>query len=190
EHRGFAVGVHHTGFPIGQFLAGALIAIVLGSAPWSAAILVIPMLGIPIIIGQAMLGRKKHQITLYRKIEQMDQTPPLEELSTRSKGGLWAPVKEALRHANVRWAVALCFLFLWGEAGGVTFLTTQFKGLGMDTSDAILVSGASGLTGWIGQVVWGTLSDRLGRKFAIAFLIVGWVVSLIAMIFIQIGRAH
>ena len=78
EHRGFAVGVHHTGFPIGQFLAGALIAIVLGSAHWSAAFLVIPMLGIPIIIGQAVLGRKKHQVTLYRKIEEMGQTPPLE----------------------------------------------------------------------------------------------------------------
>ena len=185
EHRGFAVGVHHTGFPIGQFLAGALIAIVLGSAHWSAAFLVIPMLGIPIIIGQAVLGRKKHQVTLYRKIEEMGQTPPLEELSSRSSGSLWAPVKEALRHANVRWAVALCFLFLWGEAGVVTFLTMQFKGLGMETSDAILVSGASGLTGWIGQVVWGTLSDRLGRKFAITFLIIGWVVSLFAMIFIQ-----
>lgn len=185
EHRGFAVGVHHTGFPIGQFLAGALIAIVLGSAHWSAAFLVIPMLGIPIIIGQAFLGRRKHQATLYRKIEEMDQTPPLEELSTRSSGGLWAPVKEALRHANVRWAVVLCFLFLWGEAGVVTFLTTQLKGMGMETSDAILVSGASGLTGWIGQVVWGTLSDRLGRKFAITFLIIGWVGSLIAMIFIQ-----
>src|SRR5699024_8004914 len=32
EHRGFAVGALHTGFPFGQFLAGALTAIVLGSA--------------------------------------------------------------------------------------------------------------------------------------------------------------
>lgn len=54
----------------------------------------------------------------------------------------------------------------------------------MDASDAILVAGASGLTGWIGQVLWGTLSDRLGRKFSIAFLIGGWAVTLLAMIFI------
>lgn len=185
EHRGFAVGVHHTGFPIGQFLAGALIAIVLGSAHWSAAFLVIPMLGIPVIIGQALLGRKKHQATLYRKMQEMEQTPPLEELSTRSSGHFWAPVKEALRHANVRWAVVLCFLFLWGEAGVVTFLTTQLMGMGFEVSDAILVSGASGLTGWIGQVLWGTLSDRLGRKFSIGFLIAGWVGSLLAMILIH-----
>ena len=185
EHRGFAVGVHHTGFPLGQFLAGALIAVVLGSAHWSAAFLVIPMLGIPIILGQTVLGRKKHQATLYRKIEQMDLTPPLEELSSQNRAGFLGPVKEALRHANVRWAVVLCFLFLWGEAGVVTFLTTQLMDMGMGVSDAILVSGASGLTGWIGQVVWGTLSDRLGRKFSIAFLIIGWVGSLLAMIFIQ-----
>ena len=184
EHRGFAVGVHHTGFPIGQFLAGALIAIVLGSAHWSAAFLVIPLLGIPIIIGQTILGRKRHQATLYRKIEEMKQTPPLEELSAKSTGGIWGPVKEALRHANVRWAVLLCFLFLYGEAGVVTFLTLHFRELGMDVADAILVSGASGLTGWIGQVVWGTLSDRLGRKFSIAFLIGGYVLSMLAMLLI------
>jgi MFS family permease len=185
EHRGFAVGVHHTGFPIGQFLAGALIAIVLGSGNWATAFLVIPLLGIPIIIGQAFLGRRRNQATLYRKIEEKGQTPPLPELTDRSAAGLWGPVREALRHANVRWAVVLCFLFLWGEAGVVTFLTTQFKGIGMETSQAILVSGASGLTGWIGQVVWGTLSDRLGRKFSIAFLILGWTGTLLAMILIH-----
>ncbi|MBK0332411.1 MFS transporter [Brachybacterium sp. MASK1Z-5] len=185
EHRGFAVGVHHTGFPIGQFLAGALIAIVLGSGNWATAFLVIPLLGIPIIIGQAFLGRRRNQATLYRKIEERGQTPPLPELTDRSAAGLWGPVREALRHANVRWAVVLCFLFLWGEAGVVTFLTTQFKGIGMETSQAILVSGASGLTGWIGQVVWGTLSDRLGRKFSIAFLILGWTGTLLAMILIH-----
>lgn len=185
EHRGFAVGVHHTGFPIGQFLAGALIAIVLGSGNWATAFLVIPLLGIPIIIGQAFLGRRRNQATLYRKIEEKGQTPPLPELTDRSASGLWGPVREALRHANVRWAVVLCFLFLWGEAGVVTFLTTQFKGIGMETSQAILVSGASGLTGWIGQVVWGTLSDRLGRKFSIAFLILGWTGTLLAMILIH-----
>ncbi|PWH07198.1 MFS transporter [Brachybacterium endophyticum] len=185
EHRGFAVGVHHTGFPIGQFLAGALIAIVLGSAHWSMAFLVIPLLGIPIVIGQTILGRRKHQATLYSRIEEMGQTTPLPELTTRSTGGLLGPVKEALRHTNVRWAIVLCFLFLWGEAGVVTFLTTQFRDLGMGVSDAVLVSGASGLTGWIGQVLWGTLSDRLGRKFSIAFLIIGWVGSLLAMIAIH-----
>ena len=61
EHRGFAVGVHHTGFPLGQFATGALIALVLGVSGWREAFLVIPLIGIPIMIAQAIIGTKKHQ---------------------------------------------------------------------------------------------------------------------------------
>lgn len=185
EHRGFAVGVHHTGFPIGQFLTGALIALVLGTASWREAFLIIPLLGIPIVIAQAFLGTRRHQERAYRAMERMHLTTPLPELSTRSTGSIWQPVRESLRSANVRWSVVLCFLFLWGEAGAVTFLAVQFVGMGMSAGDAALISGASGLTGWIGQVVWGTLSDRIGRKFAIGFLIIGWAATLLAMILIS-----
>lgn len=181
EHRGFAVGVHHTGFPIGQFLTGALIALVLGAAGWQEAFLLIPLLGIPVIIAQAFVGTKANQQKVYDWIDQQGMTRPLPELSTKSTGSLWAPVKEAVRHANVRWSVLLIFLFLWGEAGAVTFLTIQFTDLGMSGAQAALIAGASGITGWIGQVVWGTASDRIGRKFAIGFLIAGWVVTLLAM---------
>jgi MFS family permease len=181
EHRGFAIGVHHTGFPLGQFLAGALIAIVLGAAGWQEAFLLIPLLGIPVIIAQVFVGTKKNQQKVYDWIDRKDMTRPLPELSVKSKGSLWAPVREAVKHSNVRWSVLLVFLFLWGEAGAVTFLTIQFVDLGMGTGEAALIAGASGLTGWIGQVVWGTASDRVGRKFAIGFLIVGWAASLLAM---------
>ncbi len=184
EHRGFAIGVHHTGFPLGQFLTGALIAGVLGVAGWREAFLLIPLLGIPIVILQTFIGTKKNQIKVYDWIDANKLTRPLPELSTRLSGGVMAPVKEALKSANVRWSVLLIFLFLWGEAGAVTFLTTQFVQLGMGLGEAALIAGASGLTGWIGQVLWGTLSDHLGRKFSIAFLILGWAASLIAMIFI------
>ncbi|WP_176455783.1 MFS transporter [Enemella evansiae] len=185
EHRGFAIGVHHTGFPIGQFLTGALIAVVLGAAGWQEAFLVIPLLGIPIIIAQTIIGTRRNQQRVYDWIDDHRLTRPLPELSVRNSGSLLAPVKEALRHANVRWSVVLVFLFLWGEAGAVTFLTVQFTGLGMSNAQAALISGASGITGWIGQVVWGTASDRIGRKFAIVFLILGWAGTLLAMIFIS-----
>ncbi|WP_156993164.1 MFS transporter [Pseudonocardia acaciae] len=184
EYRGFAVGVHHTGFPLGQFATGALIAAVLGVAGWREAFLLIPLLGIPIIIGQAFVGTRRNQERVYRWIDDRGLTRPLPELSTRPPSGFWAPVREAMRSPNVRWSVLLIFLFLWGEAGAVTFLTTQFVQHGMSAGQAALLAGASGLTGWVGQVVWGTLSDHTGRKFALRFLIVGWAVSLLAMIVI------
>jgi fucose permease len=177
--------VHHTGFPLGQFLTGALIAAVLGIAGWREAFLLIPLLGLPIIAAQAFIGTRRRQQQVYDWIDAHGYTRPLPELSTRPKGVGLAPVKEALASANVRWSVVLIFLFLWAEAGAVTFLTVQLVGEGIDLGLAALLSGASGLTGWIGQVVWGAWSDHAGRKFAIRFLVIGWAVSLLLMIFIS-----
>lgn len=185
QFRGFAVGVHHTGFPFGQFVTGALIALVLSTASWREAFLLIPLLGVPIMILQAVIGTRAKQQRVYDWIDANGLTRPQPELSTRLTGPVLAPVREALRNANVRWSILLIFLFLWGEAGAATFLTTQFAQLGMSGSQAALIAGASGLTGWIGQILWGSLSDHTGRKFAIAFLVAGWAVTLLAMIAIQ-----
>ena len=185
QFRGFAVGVHHIGFPLGQFATGALIAVVLSAASWREAFLLIPLLGIPIMILQAVIGTRAKQQRVYDWIDANGLTRPQPELSTRFTGPILAPVREALRSANVRWSILLVFLFLWGEAGAVTFLTTQFTQLGMSGSQAALIAGASGLTGWVGQVLWGSLSDHIGRKFAIAFLIAGWAATLLAMIAIH-----
>lgn len=185
QYRGFAVGVHHTGFPFGQFATGALIALVLSTASWREAFLLIPLLGIPIMILQAVIGTRAKQQRVYDWIDTHGLTRPQPELSTRLTGPVLAPVREALRNANVRWSILLIFLFLWGEAGAATFLTTQFAQLGMSGSQAALIAGASGLTGWIGQILWGSLSDHIGRKFAIAFLVTGWAVTLLAMIAIH-----
>jgi MFS family permease len=184
EHRGFAIGVHHTGFPLGQFLTGALIAAVLGVAGWREAFLLIPLLGIPIIIVQAFIGTRSNQAKVYDWIDRNGLARPLPELSSRLEGGFLAPVKAALGNANVRWAVVLIFLFLWAEAGAVTFLTAQLINHGMSLGQAAFLSGVSGLTGWIGQVVWGTWSDHAGRKFTIRFLVIGWALALLAMIMI------
>ena len=184
EHRGFAIGVHHTGFPLGQFLTGALIAAVLGVAGWREAFLLIPLLGIPIIIAQALIGTRGNQAKVYDWIDRNGLTRPLPELSSQLEGGFLTPVKVALGNANVRWSVVLIFLFLWAEVGTVTFLTAQLVGHGLTLGEAAFLSGVSGLTGWIGQVMWGAWSDHAGRKFAIRFLVIGWALALLAMIMI------
>ena len=182
EHRGFAVGVHHTGFPLGQFATGALIALVLGVGGWREAFLVIPLIGIPIMIAQAFLGTRKHQQTVYNWIDEKGLTRPTHELSVRSPGNLIDPIKQVLKSGNARWCMMLIFLFLWAETGAVTFLTKQLTEQGVSLMDAALVSGASGLTGWAGQVGWGWASDRTGRKFALRFLIIGWAIAVLAFL--------
>jgi MFS family permease len=184
EHRGFAVGVHHTGFPLGQFLTGALISLVLGMAGWKEAFLIIPMIGIPIIIAQTVVGTRRNQQRVYDWIDAKNLTRPLPELTTSTRSGL-EPIKAAVKNKNVWLSMILMFLFLWCEAGASTFLTTQLVDHHVSQSQAALIAGASGLTGWIGQVAWGTWSDRAGRKFAMRFLIIGWTLALLGMILIS-----
>ncbi|WP_222853416.1 MFS transporter [Fodinicola acaciae] len=179
EDRGFAVGTHHTGFPIGQFLGPAAIALLIGVTSWQGVFLLLPLVGIPIMVAQAFLGRRANQEKVYGWIRGRGMTPPLPEISQR--GQLRNPVsvlREVITDRNARLAIVMIFLFLWSELGVSTFIAVHLhEKAGMSLAAAALASGASGITGWIGQIGWGTLSDRLGRKFALRIIIAGWVVT-------------
>jgi MFS family permease len=179
EDRGFAVGTHHTGFPIGQFLGPAAIALLIGVTSWQGVFLLLPLVGIPIMIAQAFLGTRANQEKVYGWIRGRGMTTPLPEISQR--GQLRNPVavlREVITDRNARLAILMIFLFLWSEIGVSTFIAVHLhEKAGMSVAAAALASGASGITGWIGQVGWGTISDRLGRKFALRIIIAGWVVT-------------
>ena len=190
EDRGFAVGTHHTGFPFGQFLGPVLIGAVLAAATWREAFLFIPLIAIPIVLIQALIARKNNLKKINDWIREHRMTPSLEESEVRAQQ-FESPVgkiTEAFSHRNVVLSVAMIFLFLWAETGVVSFLTLQLtRDVGLSLASAAVVSGASGITGWIGQIVWGTVSDHAGRKFSLNILAVGWAVTVLAMIFISSG---
>lgn len=188
ENRGFAIGVHHTGFPLGQFIGPVLIgAIIAAAATWRDVFLFIPLLGLPIIIIQLIIATKKNQKKVYNWIDNKGMTPPdkgkpsqkLSFVETLKVGIL------LLKNRNCFLAIILCFGFIWAEMGIATFLTLHLtREVGLDLSTAAVISGASGLTGWAGQIVWGHFSDIKGRKVCLAIIIIGWIISSIACNFI------
>jgi MFS family permease len=188
ENRGFAVGVHHTGFPIGQFVGPALMALVLAlGGDWRAVWLIIPLIGIPIMVAQALLGTRRNQVRVYEWMKQQDLTPPHPEVGGR--GQLLNPGKVILNtfsDRNTAISISMIFLFLWAELGALTFMTVYLtQKVHMPLAEAAIVSGASGITGWMGQAFWGTFSDRVGRKFALRIVAVGWTISVLAMMLIN-----
>lgn len=89
EDRGFAVGTHHTGFPIGQFLGPLLIGVVLSVATWRAVFLFIPLLAIPIVVVQIVLARREN-------LNNLDKLPPFclfLALPLKIRGGSGSPVR-------------------------------------------------------------------------------------------------
>ncbi|MBA2533436.1 MAG: MFS transporter [Rubrobacter sp.] len=194
EDRGFAVGTHHTGFPIGQFLGPLLIGVVLSVATWRAVFLFIPLLAIPVVVVQIVLARRENLRRVNTWIEEHDMTPSVTESELDAEreespvATAWEAMKLALRERNVRLSVVANFLFLWAETGVVSFLTLQLtREAGLSLAAAAVVAGASGITGWMGQIFWGTVSDHRGRKWSLGILAVGWAVTVLAMIFISSG---
>jgi MFS family permease len=194
EDRGFAVGTHHTGFPIGQFLGPLLIGAVLSVATWRAVFLFIPLLAIPIVVVQIVLARRQNLRRVNTWIEEHDMTPSVteseldEERQERPLATAWEAMKLALTERNVRLSVIVNFLFLWAETGVVSFLTLQLtREAGLSLAAASVVAGASGITGWMGQIFWGTVSDHRGRKWSLGILAVGWALTVLLMIFIGSG---
>ncbi|MFT4043375.1 MAG: MFS transporter [Gordonia sp. (in: high G+C Gram-positive bacteria)] len=186
ENRGFAVGVHHIGFPLGQFVAPALISLLIGGTDWQTTFLLLPLIGLPIMVLQAKIGTRKNQQRVYDWITAHQLTPPLKSIDERhTAANPFRLLAEVIRVGNVRRAIALNFGFLWCELGVSTFLVVLLQEqAGMSTSSAILASGASGLTGWAGQIVWGTLSDHFGRKKILLVCIAGWVVTVLPILLV------
>lgn len=194
EDRGFAVGTHHTGFPIGQFLGPLLIGAVLSVATWRAVFLFLPLLAIPIVLVQIVLARRENLRRVNTWIEEQGMTPSVtereldEERQERPVATAWEAMKLALTERNVRLSVVVNFLFLWAETGVVSFLTLQLtQEAGLSLAAASVVAGASGITGWMGQIFWGTVSDHRGRKWSLGILAVGWAITVLLMIFIGNG---
>ena len=174
EDRGFAVGTHHTGFPIGQFVGTLLIGAVVAAYSWREAFLFIPLLAMPIVVLQIVLARRRNLRRVNDWILDHDMTPSVteedldEDQRERPLPAAWRAVRLALAERNVRLSVIVNFLFLWAETAVVSFLTLQLtREAGLSLAAAVTISGASGITGWMGQIFWGTVSDHKGRKFSL-----------------------
>ncbi|HEX7684718.1 MAG TPA: MFS transporter [Trinickia sp.] len=184
ENRGFAVGVHHTGFPVGQFLSGVLIAVVLHYGQWTDAFALIPLIGVLVIVAQLVVGTRRNQESAFEWMRANELTTPTRTVGER--GDFQHPmgaIKAAFAQRNTVLAIASIFLFLVAELGIVLFMTSYLTEVAhLTVSTAALVSGVSGLTGWIGQVVWGTVSDTLGRKRTLIVLAICCAISTLMLL--------
>lgn len=189
ENRGFALGVNQTGMPLGQFVGPAVLALILAYGTWRDAFLWIPAIGILAIIIQLLIGNKKNESKMRKWIREHSLTEPYNTKEVRQSVSLkqsWVDIKASIKNKNVVLATIIDFLFLWTEMGVASFLTLRFtKDVGLSISIAALVSGASGLTGWLGQIIWGTFSDAVGRKMSLFVITIGSTLSVLGCIFIH-----
>lgn len=168
ERRGFALGVHHTGYPVGALLSGLAVAWILstfGNENWMYVFFLGLIASVPLMLFWWKYSTRDRIRKVYREIEDAGMTVPVD------------PVAEQV-HAEAEGAIGRCFRNRVVMLTSGTTLLTQivYMGInyvlplylanimGLDFSKAAAYSIFFTITGIIGQVFWPTLSDYLGRR--------------------------
>lgn len=169
ERRGFALGVHHTGYPVGALLSGLAVAWILGifgQENWSYVFFVGLIMAIPVMAFWWWYSNQDRIDRTYRLISERGMTVPVTQGDHDT------------HHEDQKGAVAACFRNKIVMLTSGTTLLTQivYNGIsytlplylafivGLDFASAAAFSVVFTITGVLGQIVWPTISDYLGRR--------------------------
>lgn len=189
EKRGFAQGLHHSAYPWGTFIGGLVIAAMLGaigSENWRVIYLTLPLLAIPVMIGYWKFSSAKNYEKFSQATVARGETVPVGHGVTEAapKGA----VKRALKNPNI-----VITSFVNGIAlavyTGVSFLLPLYIVFvaGFSVAETAALSVVFTLTGGVGQIVWGSVSDKMGRKLTLIILFVWLTVGLVSLQYIGIS---
>lgn len=171
ERRGFALGVHHTGYPVGALLSGLAVAAILnifGSENWMLVFVVGLIVAIPLMLFWWKYSTQERQEFTYAQITEAGMTVPLEESGEEAQADTEGAVGKCLRNKVVMITSATTLLTQIVYMGINYVLPLYLANIvGLDYSTAAAFSVLFTITGIIGQIFWPTLSDYLGRRTTI-----------------------
>jgi MFS family permease len=161
ERRGFALGLHHTGFPWGTLIGGFIVAALLGAygaSNWRLPFLLFPIPMIVVFSAYWWFATRKRYATV------ADQ---LDDRTEVTKGAL----SQCLRNPNISVA-AVIGLFATVAYIGLSFWLPQYLAFvaRYDFAQAAAFGVLFTVTGGLGMIVWGWISDRLGRKLSLVIV--------------------
>jgi MFS family permease len=170
ERRGFALGLQHTGYPWGTLIASIVTSGILatfGPENWRYVFLLIPLAMIPIWLGYWLFATKERYEKFETKTKEAGLTAPLaaaeeDGRQTAAPGALG----RALRNPNIIVPSVAAMLGI-AVYTGISFWLPQYIAFVGNYSfvEAAAYSAIFTITGGLGQILWGWVSDWLGRKF-------------------------
>ncbi len=191
EKMGFFVGLHHTGYPWGTLLGGIIITFYLttfGGQVWRNTFLIFPIIG---YLTWAIYYKwsNANNFTAFQRVagergfttqlghETVDDFTPPPGLLGR-----------CLKNPNISIVVLVAFCCLFCYSGINFWLTPYITFVGnFDPALAASLSVVFTITGGLGQVVWGGLSDKIGSKTALLICTMWLVVAFVLMQFAGIS---
>ncbi|WP_342246776.1 MFS transporter [Pseudomonas sp. OTU5201] len=178
ERRGFALGLHHTGYPWGTLIGGLAISALLnayGPENWRLAFLLFPVPMIIIFSVYWWFCTKKRYESFVDHVRDVGETLPA---LTAAQGAAVAPegaFRSAVRNPNISIIALVSMLAIVGYFG-ISFWLPQYLAFvaNYNFAEAAAYSVLFTITGGIGQIVWGWISDRVGRKLCL-MIVFAWL---------------
>jgi MFS family permease len=177
EKRGLALGIQHAGYPwvtgIAAIVTGGILA-TFGPENWRYVFLLIPLAMIPVWAGWWWFSNKSRYARFERETIAAGLTKPLSgsadgEQTHAAPGALG----RSLANPNIL-VPAIASMFGIMIYTGISFWLPQYIAFvgGFSFAEAAAYSAVFTITGGIGQIFWGVVSDYIGRKISlvIAFL--------------------
>ena len=172
RQRGLALGIAFSGVGVGSFLLLPWLQTLIGRVGWRGACwMLVALLAVVVLPLNALLPRRRPQ--------ELGLLPDGDEAAGRS-GARSAPehvvdrawaatewtLERAVRTARFWWVFLGYFTGLFAWYAVQVHQTKYLLDLGFSAELAGYALGLVGLTGIVGQIAWGHLSDRVGREWA------------------------
>lgn len=171
ERRGFALGAHHTGYPIGAMLSGIVASFVIstyGEENWRYVFFFAFVLALPLMIFWARYSTAERITQLYVDIAAKGMTPPDSTPSTNVKGQVWKSVKATLSNRNIALTAGNTLLTQVVYMGvNIVLPAYLYNILNLSLAESAGMSVVFTLTGILGQLIWPSLSDIIGRRITL-----------------------
>jgi MFS family permease len=191
RYRGLAIGIAFSGVGIGSIVLLPWMQVVIASEGWRRACLDLALITIVILFPLNLLMRKRPQdIGLYP-----DGDPaPARGAAARASNivdAAWAAtdwtLARALRTARFWWIALGYFSMLYAWYAVQVHQTKYLTEIGISPIEAAWALGIVSLAGIPGQIIFGHVSDRIGREWTWAIGCLGFVICFAALIALQAG---
>lgn len=182
EERGFAVGLHHTGYPIGALIGGIFASVILnnfGSESWRL-VYFSALATLPFAIWYWYLSSEKNLEKAYKNMDERNLTRPAVSnvVHKTSLSDLGSVLK--MRDVVI---TAVCLFIFQGVYN--MFLVTYSQYLiyikNFDYSEGSFLMVFSAITGAFFQFLIPSISDRIGRKWIIVGIGI-WQAGILALL--------
>src|SRR4051794_19785688 len=183
EKRGLGLGIQHAGYPwvtgLAAIATGAILA-TFGPENWRYVFLIIPLAMIPVWAGWWWFSTRQRYEKFERDTTEAGLTKPLASgTGVEQRHAEPGALGRSLANPNIL-VPALASMFGIMIYTGISFWLPQYIAFvgGFSFAQAAAYSAVFTITGGVGQIFWGAVSDYIGRKISLIIAFVWLAIGL------------